>query len=525
MARKMPDQVPRRINVSPDLDARLHSGQRQLGQIIIALVILGLVAWYALWIMPEQVALAVRVVLWSTVGFLLLRLILTLIVSVKLALVRLRLADQQLQQEQLLTEGRRIENRKAEREANTIITIANASDQIYLTEVEPTSVTRPLHLAPGRVNGVEAEPTPAEAQRWAAYNLLHSSKRQAPPELTAPGMPALGPGQVELPKMVRLVDLLPAGLRGNMNNLVLGVRINEAGQLERLTISLHDLFHTLVAASSGWGKSVFVTSILTQLATCADPVEFILIDQQDHGLAAFKQCDRLRYPLLRQPGEILGALREVYDEATRYRSELFARCDADNLAEYNRLADEPLPPVIVAVDEASALLTGDKEISAELKRQAWELRKFGIYQVLCLTSAKGTTIDTDHRQQFSSKVQLHANDKYQARLLMDAIEATTFPPGRAVIELPKQAPAVVQTPYIDKREVRSLLRPGTAPPVPAVTPSAQERRVLELATAGWSRGAICQEVWGYKSSKLYPQIDEILQKFGPVHCAPGVHGV
>jgi hypothetical protein len=362
-------------------------------------------------------------------------------------------------------------------------------------------------------------------QRWAAYHFLHGSSRRHPaPEPFPANEPVLAPGQAELPSLIRLLDLLPPDLRGDLHNLVLGVRLTEAGQLERLTISLHDLFHTLVAASSGWGKSVFVASILAQLATCPDPVEFILIDQQEHGLAAFKNCDRLRYPLLRQPGEILSALREVYDEATRSRSELFAGCDADNLMEYNHLADRPLPPIIVAVDEASALLTGDREISAELKRQAWELRKFGIYQVLCLTSAKGTTIDTDHRQQFSSKVQLHANDKYQARLLMDAIEATTFPPGRAVIELPKQPPVVVQTPYIDKREVRSLLRPGTVPlSAPVVTPSAQERRVLELAAAGWSHSAICHEVWGYKSSKLYPQIDEILQKYGSVHRAPGVH--
>lgn len=520
MARKTAPQIPGAINLSPDLEAHLHFGQRQLAQIIVAILLLGLLACYTLQVIPEQVTMAVSVLLWAAVGVLLLRLLLTLVVSMKLALVRLRLADQQLQQEQLLTEGRRIENRKAEREANIIITIANASDQVYLTEVEPTSVTRPLHLSPGRVNGVEAKPIPEEAQRWATYNLLHSSKRQAPPELAASSMPALGPGQVELPQMVRLVDLLPAGLRGDVNNLLLGVRINDAGQLERLTISLHDLFHTLVAASSGWGKSVFVASILTQLATCPDPVEFILIDQQEHGLAAFKQCDRLRYPLLRQPGEILSALREVYDEATRSRSELFARCDADNLMEYNRLADTPLPPVIVAVDEASALLTGDKEISAELKRQAWELRKFGIYQMLCLTSAKGTTIDTDHRQQFSSKVQLHANDKYQARLLMDAIEATTFPPGRAVIELPKQPPTVVQTPYIDKREVRSLLRPAKvpppAPPVPTPEPDDQEHQVLALARQGFSRSAIAREIFKDDGGNQLKRVGIILEKFGPV---------
>lgn len=68
------------------------------------------------------------------------------------------------------------------------------------------------------------------------------------------------------------------------------------------------------------------------------------------------------------------------------------------------------------------MLASDKYIAAELKRQAWELPKFGVYQILCLTSAKGTTIDTDHRQQFSSKVQMRASDRHQARLLMDAAE-------------------------------------------------------------------------------------------------------
>ncbi|MCQ3980170.1 MAG: hypothetical protein DPW09_42690, partial [Anaerolineae bacterium] len=152
--------------------------------------------------------------------------------------------------------------------------------------------------------------------------------------------------------------------------------------------------------------------------------------------------------------------------------------------------------------------------------QAWELRKFGIYQVLCLTSAKGTTIDTDHRQQFSSKVQLHANDKYQARLLMDAIEATTFPPGRAVIELPKQPPAVVQTPYIDKREVRSLLRtakePPPTPPIATPEPDDQECQVLALARQGFSRSAIAREVFKDDGGNQLKRVGAIIEKFGSV---------
>jgi DNA segregation ATPase FtsK/SpoIIIE-like protein len=313
--------------------------------------------------------------------------------------------------------------------------------------------------------------------------------------------------------VVRWFDLLPSR-QGDLNHLVLGVRSEETPsgcRLVPVTISLYELFHTIVAASSGWGKSVFANAILAQLATCPDPVEFVLIDQQEHGLAAFKQCDRLRYPLLRQPEEILLALREVYREATEQRSVLFARYDADDLAEYNRRADaaDYLPPIVVAVDEASALLA-NKDIGAELKRHAWELRKFGVYQILILTSAKGTTIDTDHRQQFSSKVQLHANERTQARLLIeDALDATTFPPGRAMIDLPGQLPAVVQTPYIDKREVRALLRPAALPPVlpslPAVSseparPELSEEQKDQLfkqrVEAGWSRNAASLEAYG-----------------------------
>ena len=51
-----------------------------------------------------------------------------------------------------------------------IITVAKADEQVYLTEIDSTSVTRPLHLSPGRMNGIETDPTPEEVQRWAAYN-------------------------------------------------------------------------------------------------------------------------------------------------------------------------------------------------------------------------------------------------------------------------------------------------------------------------------------------------------------------
>lgn len=56
------------------------------------------------------------------------------------------------------------------------------------------------------------------------------------------------------------------------------------------------------------------------------------------------------------------------------------------------------------------------------------------------------------------------------------------------------------------------------PPV-KLGPNEQEQKILSLHAEGKSYAAICEAVWGYKSSKKYPEIDAVLAKFGAVHRA------
>jgi len=89
---------------------------------------------------------------------------------------------------------------------------------------------------------------------------------------------------------------------------------------------------------------------------------------------------------------------------------------------------------------------------------------------------------------------------------MDAPQAVTFPPGRAVIDLPGQLPAVVQTPYIDKRELRScyiqLARHLTAccftseQAIPALSESEKDQLFKRRVQEGLSRNAASMEVYG-----------------------------
>lgn len=473
--------------------------QKQLFSTVVILAVLTAIGGYVVYVAGDEVAASIKFTIRFATYVLAAGLVLSLLAWGWLVFERVSVERER----RLEAQARR---RLAEREAEVMVVTARADEQVFIRDSQKEASWRPAHLDQRLyANGQATQPNQLEVASWAAWQ---QSRHPNPPILPVEPNPLTldaGPlSSPQLPSLIRWADVVP-GQRGDLHNLVLGVRLDEAGRLVPVTISLYDLFHTIVAASTGWGKSGFVNGVLAQLATCPDPVEFVLIDQQDHGLTAFKQCDRLRYPLLRQAGEILTALYEVHQEATQYRSALFARYDANDLAEYNRLADVYLPPIVVVVEEASALLA-NKEIGAELKKHAWELRKFGIYQFLMLTSAKGTTIDTDHRQQFASKVQLHANEKGQARLLIDAPKAITFPPGRAMIDLPGQLPSIVQTPYIDKRELRALLHPAPFPPPSPLGSADLTARVLSEAEkdqlfkqrveAGHSRNAASLEAYG-----------------------------
>jgi len=111
---------------------------------------------------------------------------------------------------------------------------------------------------------------------------------------------------------------------------------------------------------------------------------------------------------------------------------------------------------------------------------------------------------------------------------MDAPEAVEFPPGRAVIELPGQPPAVVQTLFLDRREARALLRPGALPsPPPAWTvenpepeqpaPTGKQQQALELWDGGErSEAAIARQVYGDSGGRQIELVRRSLEKFGRI---------
>jgi hypothetical protein len=95
---------------------------------------------------------------------------------------------------------------KARLEAGVLVTVADPGQQVYLTQANGTTITIPLHLIPGRINGHPSAFDRDEVGRYELFNVAHGrAARQAqqvaqlaPPEegpSLAPILPKLTPAQ------------------------------------------------------------------------------------------------------------------------------------------------------------------------------------------------------------------------------------------------------------------------------------------------------------------------------------------
>jgi hypothetical protein len=404
----------------------------------------------------------------------------------------------------------RAQTLQAQREARLIVTVADPGQQVYTHEIGGDFViTKPAHLAAGRMNGGET-PDPAAVQRWLVNQLTHGTAKWSPdlPELAAPddGSPAW-------PERVNLLDLLGDG--PSLNHIILGV--DQAGQA--VAAPLAGLVHIAVGGSSGWGKSVFLRALAYQLAVAPEPVELAMVDLEGTTFAPFARSRRLRYAVAdTEPGAI-AILDDLAGEMDRRRGLFAAYPEADKLSAYNGLAAEPLPVIALVIDESTALLA-DRDISGRIRLLALRARKYGIYAILGGQDWKASSLDTAIRNQISTRVQFKAQDPTQSRILLGTGDAAGIDRvGRAMAVLPGRPLLEMQAPLISAQAVSRAVGMGPLPaPAPMVEPEPDgiEARVLELAGDGASRSAIAREVFGSDGGNQLRKIGAILDKFSPV---------
>lgn len=264
------------------------------------------------------------------------------------------------------------------------------------------------------------------------------------------------PQTATLPRRIQLTDLVDGPT--SLEDLLVGITIDETGQQVEIRKSIHDLMHLLAIGITGTGKSTWVLTMLAEIALCREPIDVICIDVHGSAFNILSDWDKLRYPIARTNEEAKAVLLAVAKEANRRKTLYESLPLAEDLKSYNELADESLNPWLVVIDEGTIMLS-DKTISEDVARVVQGTRQYGIYVFMTGQTAKANVIDTPIRDNFPTRIAFN-NEETSLKVALGGNPPEKLPDiaGRGWARLKgKREPVLMQAPYIRRQDFYSLL--------------------------------------------------------------------
>ena len=236
-----------------------------------------------------------------------------------------------------------------------------------------------------------------------------------------PGKSAVG---VEIPnrvgRTVYLREIITANEfqhSGHILPLALGKTI--AG--EPFVVNLATMPHLLIAGATGSGKSVCLNCIITSLLYKQSPetLRFIMIDPKMLELTAYNDLPHLEKPVvteMKYAEKVLG--EAVVEMEERYRR--LAKVGVRNIADYNQAAAEPIPYVVIIVDElADLMMIGSGRIEMLITRLAQMARAVGIHIILATQRPSVDVITGLIKANFSTRIAFQVATKVDSRTILD----------------------------------------------------------------------------------------------------------
>jgi energy-coupling factor transporter ATP-binding protein EcfA2 len=313
-----------------------------------------------------------------------------------------------------------------------------------------------------------------------------------------------------LPTSVRIQDICSAP---SLEALVVGVALKN-GHVAPVTLTIHQLMHSLIVGASGSGKSTWLRAMLWQFAQAPEPLEIWASDISGSEFNGLRNWSRLRYPIAETTAETIGLLGELQEEISRRRALWRAEEDAYDLLSYNQLTGADLPPILFMADEMTHLLnTGG--IMEPLREAVQTARQYGVYVMLAGQAATSDVIKTQIRGQFSTRMGFYMERRSSQVLLDDRSASELDVPGRAVAQIERQR-TIIQGPYLDRADLTAVIRrggPSHPAPIPAPTQGDETaRRVWALHAGGETDTAIARAVFGHGNTHYIDRVRGILQQ-------------
>ncbi len=211
-------------------------------------------------------------------------------------------------------------------------------------------------------------------------------------------------------------------------------------------LDLHDKAHGphgLVAGTTGSGKSEILQTYILSMASLFPPDEvgFLIIDFKGGGMVnQFKELPHLLGAITNIDGkEINRSLKSIKAELQK-RQRMFADADVNHIDKYikkyrNHEVIEPLPHLIIIVDEFAELKAEQPEFMKELISAARIGRSLGVHLILATQKPSGQVDDqiwSNSRFKLCLKVQTQDDSN---EVLKSPLAAEIKEPGRAYLQV------------------------------------------------------------------------------------------
>lgn len=211
-------------------------------------------------------------------------------------------------------------------------------------------------------------------------------------------------------------------------------------------LDLHDKAHGphgLVAGTTGSGKSEILQTYILSMASLFSPDEvgFLIIDFKGGGMVnQFKELPHLLGAITNIDGkEIDRSLKSIKAELQK-RQRMFADADVNHIDKYikkfrNKEVADPLPHLIIIVDEFAELKAEQPEFMKELISAARIGRSLGVHLILATQKPSGQVDDqiwSNSRFKLCLKVQTQDDSN---EVLKSPLAAEIKEPGRAYLQV------------------------------------------------------------------------------------------
>ncbi|MGI8938949.1 MAG: FtsK/SpoIIIE domain-containing protein [Iamia sp.] len=236
--------------------------------------------------------------------------------------------------------------------------------------------------------------------------------------------------EIDEPTAVDVIDRWAGG--GRSTRALLGV--SDTGPF---TVDLRrDGPHTLIAGTTGAGKSELLQTLVASLALAnrPDAMSFVLVDYK--GGAAFRDCARLPHCaglITDLDGHLVDRALRSLDAELKRRERVLAAADAKDIDDLVA-GGGSLARLVIVIDEFASLIEEVPDFVTGIVGIGMRGRSLGVHVVLA-TQRPGGAVTADLRANVNLRLCLRVNDSQESSDVIEVADAASIPrsrPGRAL---------------------------------------------------------------------------------------------